>query len=67
MSVPMMMVAGPLVGVLIGYWLDKAFGTKPYLFIVFLVLGFIAAGREVYKLIKWVSKDNDESDDDIQP
>jgi len=66
MSVPMMMVAGPLVGALIGYWLDNWLGTKPYLLLVFLVLGFIAAGREVYKLIKWVSRDGNDSDNHLQ-
>jgi len=62
----MMMVAGPLVGAFIGYWLDRWLGTKPYLLLVFLALGFVAAGREVYKLIKWVSKERDDSDNDLQ-
>lgn len=33
-------VAGTLVGGLIGYGLDWVFGTLPFLFIVFLLLGF---------------------------
>ncbi len=66
MSVPMMMVAGPLVGALIGYWLDRWLGTKPYLLLIFLVLGLVAAGREIYKLIQWSTKEQNESDDDIQ-
>lgn len=66
-TIPMVMVAGPLIGALIGHWLDGKLGTKPYLLIIFLVLGLVSAGREIYKLIKWVSKDGNESDNDLQP
>jgi ATP synthase protein I len=61
-----MLLAGPLIGAFIGYWLDSKLGTKPYLLIGFLILGFVSAGREVYKLIKQISDDDKDTDDKSQ-
>ncbi len=36
------LVAGVLVGAVIGYWLDRWLGISPWGFIVFLLLGFVA-------------------------
>jgi F0F1-type ATP synthase assembly protein I len=58
------MVAGPLVGYFIGDWLDKQLGTLPYLTILLIVLGCISSGREVYKLLKWVSDAGEDSEND---
>ncbi|MCK4857748.1 MAG: AtpZ/AtpI family protein [candidate division Zixibacteria bacterium] len=55
--IPILLAVGPLVGMLIGNLLDGWLGTEPYLMWVFIVLGFVAAGQETYKLIKKVSKD----------
>lgn len=51
-AVPTLLVAGPLVGYFAGNWADNKFGTTPYLMIVGVVLGFGAAGREIYRLVK---------------
>lgn len=37
------LIAGLLVGVLLGWYLDQLFGTKPWLMIVFIIVG-VAAG-----------------------
>lgn len=42
MSLAFLLPAATVVGYVIGYWLDKAFGTH-FLYLVFLILG-IAAG-----------------------
>ncbi len=55
--IPVMMAVGPLVGFIIGKLLDGWLGTAPYLMILFIVLGFVAAGKEVYGLIRKVTKD----------
>ncbi len=34
-------VGGVLVGAAIGWWLDKYLGTRPWLFILFMILGFV--------------------------
>ena len=60
--VPALLVAGPLVGFFAGRWLDEKFGTDPALIIVGVILGFGAAGIEIYGLVKKSSameKDNE--------
>ncbi len=59
-GVPAVLVAGPLVGVLLGKFLDAHFKTSPWLLLVCLVLGFIAAGREVVRMLRL-------SNEDVQP
>ena len=54
--IPAMLAVGPLIGLFIGKWLDKKLGTDPYLMWVLIFLGFIAAGKEVYSIIKKVSE-----------
>jgi ATP synthase protein I len=38
-------------GVGIGYWLDKRFGTEPVFFLVGAGLGLVAAGVQFYRLV----------------
>ena len=51
-AVPMILIAGPAVGFIIGRWADEKFDTEPLLVILGIILGFSAAGREIYKLVK---------------
>lgn len=55
--IPIIMVVAPLLGYFLGSFLDQKLGTEPYLMIVFIVFGFIAAGKEVYELIKRSAKE----------
>ncbi len=50
--VPALLLAGPLVGFFAGQWLDGKFDTAPALMIVGVILGFGAAGVEIYGLVK---------------
>jgi len=59
--IPAMMVVAPLVGFFIGDWADGKFGTEPFLAILGLILGFASAGREIFKVIKRVSRSKDEN------
>jgi len=52
----MLMAVGPILGYYIGDFLDKKFGTDPYLMVIFIFLGFAAAGKGVYDLIKKASQ-----------
>ncbi len=63
-TIPILLAVGPLVGFFIGRWLDSKFGTAPFLLIVFLIFGFIASGREIYKLVKRAEEEPDEDDKD---
>ena len=40
------------VGFAIGYYLDKFFKTFPWLTVIFLILGIVAAFRELFKLAR---------------
>jgi ATP synthase protein I len=51
-TIPILMAVGPILGYYIGDFLDRKLGTTPYLMVVFIVFGFVAAGRGVYDLIK---------------
>jgi len=44
------MVAGVLVGTGLGFLLDRFFGTKPWLLIIFMMLGMAAGFRNMYRL-----------------
>jgi ATP synthase protein I len=41
-----------LIGLAIGYWLDKRYDTSPWLTLVFLGLGIIAGFRNIYLAMK---------------
>jgi F0F1-type ATP synthase assembly protein I len=51
-TIPMLLVAGPLIGYVIGNFLDKKLGTQPYLMAVFVILGFVVSGQQIYQMIK---------------
>jgi len=57
----MMLPVSTGVGIVIGYYLDKFFGTKPVLLIVFLILGSVAGFVE---LIRKITRDTKEDADD---
>ncbi len=57
-TIPFMLAAGPILGYLIGSFLDKKFGTEPYLMILFITFGFIASGKQVYNIIVRAMKEN---------
>jgi F0F1-type ATP synthase assembly protein I len=50
--IPTVLAVSPIVGYFIGHELDKRLGTDPYLMILFIVLGFVAGGREVARLVR---------------
>ena len=52
LAIPTLLIVSPLVGFFVGSWLDRRFGISPWLTIVGLVLGFVAAGRETTKLYR---------------
>lgn len=63
-AIPMILIVAPLIGYFAGKWADSYFGTEPYLLLVGLVLGFTAAAREIYNLVKRVQALGEEKDND---
>jgi ATP synthase protein I len=58
------LVSATFVGLLLGYWLDRWLGTKPWLLLLFLVLGIVAGFKNVVSEVKKIQKaDRDEQTD----
>jgi ATP synthase protein I len=51
-----------VIGLAIGYYIDRFFGTKPIFLIVFMIFGLAAGMKRVYALWKKAEKE-DEGDD----
>ncbi|CRX38936.1 AtpZ/AtpI family protein [Estrella lausannensis] len=51
-TIPFVLAVPPICGLLLGKFLDNLLGTKPYLMLSLLALGFVAAFREFYRLVK---------------
>lgn len=51
-SLGISMVLATFVGLYIGIYLDDKFSTKPWLTIIFLIIGIIAGFRNIYTVIK---------------
>ncbi len=51
------MVSATALGILIGYWLDKKLSTKPFLTIIFLLLGIAAGFVNLFKAVGSISID----------
>jgi F0F1-type ATP synthase assembly protein I len=63
-GLPMIMLGAPLVGYLIGLGVDGFFGISPYGRVIFLFLGSLSGGIEVYKIIKRIHKEENDGDYD---
>ena len=50
-TLPIILAVGPILGYFIGNYLDQKLHTAPYLMILFIFFGFVASGRQVYKLV----------------
>ncbi len=51
-AIPSLLIVSPLVGFFLGDLGDKRFHTSPWLGLIGLVLGFVAAGREVWLIYR---------------
>ena len=51
-AIPVLLAVGPVLGWFLGDFLDKKLGSAPWLSYAGILVGFVAAGREVYKLAK---------------
>lgn len=50
-----------LIGAAMGWWLDKMFGTKPWLFLIFMICGIIAGFKNMVYFLKKTDLYNDEN------
>jgi ATP synthase protein I len=49
-----------LLGLIVGQWLDRRFGTEPWLLLLFLGFGMVAGFRSVYRLLRELNARNRE-------
>lgn len=54
-TIPLMLLSGPLIGFLIGNYIDKRFGTAPWFMVLFVCIGFVASIRQTIAIIKKAS------------
>jgi len=58
--IPMMMVAGPLVGYLLGKGIENIFGGEPWPGVIGLLVGLVAAFRQIFLLLAAKTKQDRE-------
>ena len=56
--IPMMMLAGPIVGYGLGWVLEKQWGGAPWTGVICLLLGVIASFRQIFIILAKKSKDD---------
>lgn len=52
LAIPTLLIVSPLVGFFVGRFGDQHFHTEPWLSLAGLILGFVAAGREVWLIYR---------------
>jgi len=58
-TIPVMLLSGPLIGFLIGNYIDKRFGTAPWFMVLFVCIGFVASIRQTIAIIKKASSNKE--------
>ncbi len=58
------LVIATFVGFFIGHYLDKLFGTKPWLTIIFLIFGLVAGFRDLFRMAKATNDTETKSNDE---
>ena len=61
-AVPIILLVGPLIGYFAGDWIDRKFHFGPWGALLFLMLGFVAAVREISRLLKDVLREDKKTD-----
>lgn len=57
-TIPFVLAVPPVLGWFIGTWIDEKLGTKPVFMYIMIALGFAAAVREFYRIIKRYGNEN---------
>ena len=60
-AIPILLVVAPLLGYFSGDWIDRKFRVYPWFTILLVFLGFAAAGREIFRLVKQILKEDKEN------
>jgi len=58
-AIPAVLLVGPILGYFAGNWIDRKFQLYPWFTVFFVFAGFFAAGREIFRLLKQVLKEDE--------
>ncbi|UCG51757.1 MAG: AtpZ/AtpI family protein [Candidatus Latescibacterota bacterium] len=61
-TIPVLLAVSPIIGLLIGRFLDRKLGTDPIFTIIFLIIGFVAGARQTARVVKLASKEKKKDD-----
>ena len=64
-TVPIILLVGPAIGFFLGSWIDRKTNIYPWFTIIFVGLGFAGSAREVFRLLKEISKEDEEENKKI--
>lgn len=64
MRVGIELIAGILVGVLAGFWLDKWLGTSPWFFLICFFLGVAGSGINIFRMSKRANAEDSAASDE---
>lgn len=62
LAIPTLLIVSPLAGFFLGGWLDRWLSTSPWFALIGLLLGFIAGGRETYRIYRRYTSMTEERD-----
>ena len=57
-TIPILLLVGPAIGYFLGSWIDRKANSYPWFSILFIFLGFFAAGREIFRLLRQISRED---------
>ncbi len=57
-TIPVILLAGPAVGWFFGGWIDRKFQIYPWFTTILILMGFLAAAREVSRLLRTILKED---------
>jgi len=61
-TIPFLLAASPIIGFLIGRFIDRKAGTEPIFSAVFVLLGFIAGAIQVVRVVRTAGESKDKRD-----
>jgi len=62
-TIPMVFIAGPIIGFFAGNWIDHKWHTAPWGMITLILLGFVASVKQVINFIKQATDSNNSEKD----
>lgn len=59
-TVGIVLVVSMVIGYAFGSWLDRVFGTEPWLMLLFTLMGIAAGFIEMFRIVSRISKEQEE-------